>query len=179
MQEALLRRSWGYYQRVCNAQQREINFIPRADVFATTSEYTIHVSVPGARKENISVTYDPERAELQISGVVLRQGVDEKAYSALVVDERGEEEIGIFEREIRLLHAAADAASVATSVVDVNGISAWLADGILIITLRRVATLPGPEKVTVPVRDGVPDSHLDPPADHLEVNGDFAVDVEK
>ena len=128
--------------------------MPCVDIFATVSEFIIHFSLPGARKADISVTYDPERTTLQVVGVVLRPGIDEKAFSALVADEKGEEEIGVFEREIQPANLTGLIASD-VAVVDVNDITAWLTDGVLIVTLPRVTALPLP-KMTVIVQDRPP-----------------------
>lgn len=138
----LLEQFWHNYQRTWNSYQNQVDFTPRVDVFSTPEKYTVHISLPGAKKENINVHYEPSESTLQVHGVVLRPGSDEGLNSALVLDER-REEAGAFEREIRL-------GEKEPANVDVGSITARLADGVLVVTLPRV---PG-EKKKVVVEDG-------------------------
>lgn len=47
------RSSWGWHSSLGNTE-----FSPEVDVFDTPTSYAIHVSLPGARKEDIGVNYD-------------------------------------------------------------------------------------------------------------------------
>ncbi|KAH8153443.1 uncharacterized protein LAJ45_02256 [Morchella importuna] len=61
---------------------------PAADVFDTATSYVIHISLPGAKKEDIWIGFDEQKSEIQISGVVYRNG-DEELLKTLTVGERG------------------------------------------------------------------------------------------
>ncbi|ELR08197.1 hypothetical protein GMDG_03008 [Pseudogymnoascus destructans 20631-21] len=52
-------------------------FAPAVDTFSTSTEYVLHVALPGARKEDVSVNWDAEKGELNIAGVVYRAGDEE------------------------------------------------------------------------------------------------------
>jgi HSP20 family protein len=101
---------------------------PEADVFDTPSAYVVHVSLPGANKEDVGCTWDPERSELEIAGVVHRPG-DEEFLKTLALDER---HVGAFERKVRLGSRAHPAH------VDVDGIFAKLENGILIVEVPKM-----------------------------------------
>lgn len=104
------------------------DFAPHADVFDTEDAYVIHLSLPGAKKENVDVNYDADKSEVSVAGVITRPG-DEAFLKTLALDER---EVGVFERKIRLGSRAHPAA------VEVEGIHAKMEDGILIITVPKV-----------------------------------------
>jgi HSP20 family protein len=101
---------------------------PEADVFDTPGAFVVHVSLPGANKEDVGVTWDPERSELQIAGVVHRPG-DEEFLKTLAMDER---KVGAFERKVRLGTRAHPAH------VDIDGISAKFENGILIVEVPKM-----------------------------------------
>lgn len=48
--------AWGWRSSVGNTE-----FSPAVDVFDTPTSYAIHVSLPGARREDIGVNYDEVR----------------------------------------------------------------------------------------------------------------------
>lgn len=109
----------------------EINFEPRADIFENTSAYTIHLSLPGAKKEDVGVEYEGEHSVLRITGVVHRPEVDEQMMNELVVDGR-KRETGVFEKAIRL-GTKRDPANI-----DVAGISAKMTDGVLVVRIPKI-----------------------------------------
>jgi len=104
------------------------DWAPEADVFDTQTSYVVHVSLPGARKEDIGVTWEPERSEIIIAGVVHRPG-DEEFLKTIAMDER---RVGAFERKILLGTRASPAH------VDVDGIGAKLENGILIVEVPKM-----------------------------------------
>ncbi|KAK5945523.1 hypothetical protein PMZ80_002728 [Knufia obscura] len=110
---------------------QEVNFEPRADIFENKDLYTIHLSLPGAKKSDIGVDYDGEHSMLRITGVVHRPDVDEQMLKELVVDGR-KRETGVFEKAIRL-GTKRDPASI-----DVAGISAKMTDGVLVVKIPKV-----------------------------------------
>lgn len=104
------------------------DFQPEADVFDTESSYVIHVSLPGAKKEDIGVSWDAEKSEIAITGVVHRPG-DEDFIKTLALNER---KVGPFERKIRLGSRANPAQ------VDDDAIAAKLEDGILRVDVPKL-----------------------------------------
>ncbi|OTA24933.1 hypothetical protein BTJ68_12306 [Hortaea werneckii EXF-2000] len=101
---------------------------PEADVFDTPEAFVVHVSLPGAKKEDIGVNWDQEKSELSIGGVIYRPG-GEELLQTLALDER---KVGAFERKLRLGSRANPAQ------VDVDGISAKLEDGILRVEVPKM-----------------------------------------
>ena len=110
---------------------REVDFVPRADIFDTQSNYIVHVSLPGAQKQGISVDYDTVKSTLCLAGVVSRPGIDEALSSPLTMGGR-DSEIGVFERQIHIGTRSEPAN------VDVDKISAKLSDGIMVIRLPKL-----------------------------------------
>jgi len=104
------------------------DWAPDVDVFDTESSFVVHVSLPGANKDDVGVTWDPERSELQIAGVVHRPG-DEAFLKTLALDER---KVGAFERKIRLGTRAQPAQ------IDIDSISAKFENGILVVDVPKM-----------------------------------------
>ncbi|KAL8745291.1 MAG: hypothetical protein Q9184_007895 [Pyrenodesmia sp. 2 TL-2023] len=103
------------------------DFSPPADVFDTEDNYIIHISLPGAKKEDVGVNWDADKSELSVAGVIYRPG-DEDFLKTLALDER---QVGVFERKVRLGSRASPAA------VDDDGMSAKMEDGVLIVTIPK------------------------------------------
>lgn len=103
------------------------DFVPEADIFSTQTEFVIHVSLPGAKKEDVGVNWDAEKSELSIAGVIYRPG-DEEFLKTLDV---GERKVGPFERKIRLGTRANPAQ------VDEEQITAKLEDGVLRVEVPK------------------------------------------
>jgi len=130
---------------------QEVNFEPRADIFENKDLYTIHLSLPGAKKSDLGVDYDGENSVLRVTGVVHRPDVDERMLKDLVVDGR-KRETGVFEKAIRL-GTKRDPANI-----DVAGISAKMTDGVLVVKIPKVEKIH--EKREVPITadsEGQPD----------------------
>lgn len=130
---------------------QEVNFEPRADIFENKGLYTIHLSLPGAKKSDLGVDYDGENSVLRVTGVVHRPDVDEQMLKDLVVDGR-KRETGVFEKAIRL-GTKRDPANI-----DVAGISAKMTDGVLVVKIPKVEKVH--EKREVPITadsEGQPD----------------------
>lgn len=104
------------------------DFRPEVDVFDTTDAFVVHVSLPGAKKEDVGVNWDSEKSELSIGGVIYRPG-DEELLNTLALDER---KVGAFERKVRLGSRANPAQ------IDIDGITAKLEDGILRVTVPKM-----------------------------------------
>jgi HSP20 family protein len=107
-----------------------VDFVPRADVFNTSTEYVVHVSLPGAKKSDVSVDYDPEESTLRLSGVIHRPEFSEELHNAMVIEERNHE-VGVFGRNITL------GTREAPAVIDNENISAKFVDGILVVRLPK------------------------------------------
>ncbi|KAF2204892.1 HSP20-like chaperone [Delitschia confertaspora ATCC 74209] len=104
------------------------DFEPEADVFDTESSFIIHVSLPGAKKEDVGVNWDPEKSEVSIAGVIYRPG-DEEFIKTLALSER---KVGPFERKVRLGTRANPAQ------IDADMIMAKLEDGILRVEVPKL-----------------------------------------
>jgi len=130
-----------------------VNFEPRADIFENRDLYTLHLSLPGAKKSDIGVDYDGEHSVLRITGVVHRPEVDEQMLKELVVDGR-KRETGVFEKAIRL-GTKRDPASI-----DVAGISAKMSDGVLVVKIPKVEKVHQKREVPIttdPIAEGQAD----------------------
>ncbi|KAL2756334.1 hypothetical protein ACRALDRAFT_1070593 [Sodiomyces alcalophilus JCM 7366] len=79
---------------------------PPLDLFATPSAYIIHLALPGAQKEDITVDWDADGSALRIAGVVHRPG-DEALLSTLVPG-TAERPVGYFERVVPLPPSGAE-----------------------------------------------------------------------
>lgn len=108
--------------------EKDETFTPEADVFDAAESFVIHVSLPGAKKEDVAVSWDAATSTLSIAGVVYRPG-DEELLKTLALDER---KVGVFERKVRLGSRANPAQ------VDVDAISAKLEDGILRVDVPKL-----------------------------------------
>ena len=104
------------------------DFSPPADVFDTEDAYIVHVSLPGAKKEDVGVNWDADKSELSLAGVIYRPG-DEDFLKTLALDER---HVGVFERKIRLGSRANPAQ------VDADAISARMDEGVLVVTIPKL-----------------------------------------
>lgn len=104
------------------------SFTPPVDVFNTEKSFVLHVALPGAKKEDVGVNWDPEHGLLKISGVVHRPG-DEAFLKTLT---RGERTVGVFERNVPLPPDGSK------DEVDGFGITAKMEDGVLVITVPKV-----------------------------------------
>lgn len=107
----------------------ENNFTPPIDVFSTPAAYVLHVALPGAKKEDVGVNWDAEKSELNVAGVVYRQG-DEEFLKTLSKRER---KVGVFERSVKLPPGEEE-----KEELDGENITAKLEDGVLIVTVPKV-----------------------------------------
>ncbi|KAF1819739.1 HSP20-like chaperone, partial [Dissoconium aciculare CBS 342.82] len=103
-------------------------FTPDVDVFDTAESFVVDVSLPGAKKEDIGVSWNPEKSELSIAGVLHRHG-DEEFLLALSMSER---KVGAFERTVRLGSRANPAS------IDSDAITARMEDGVLRIDVPKL-----------------------------------------
>jgi len=113
-----------------DATKDSTSFTPPMDLFTTPTSYTIHISLPGAKKEDIGINFSSTTATLTVSGVVYKPG-SEEFLATLTSSERNDS--GMFERNIVLRGNEKDGGAV-----DSDGINAKLEDGILIVTVPRV-----------------------------------------
>lgn len=102
--------------------------IPEADIFDTETAFIVHVSLPGAKKEDVGVNWDAEKSELSIAGVIYRPG-DEEFLKTLAMDER---KVGAFDRKVRLGTRASPAH------IDADTITAKLEDGVLRVEVPKL-----------------------------------------
>lgn len=125
---------------------QETDFEPRTDIFENKDQYTIHVSLPGAKKSDVAVDYDGEHSTIRITGIVHRPEVNEQSLAELVVDGR-KRETGVFEKAIRLGTKKEPAS------VDVSGISARMIDGVLIVKVPKVEPVHHKREVPIAAED--------------------------
>ena len=115
------------------------DFTPPADIFDTPDAYVVHVSLPGAKKEDVGVNWDADKSELNIAGVVYRPG-DEEFLKTLALDER---KVGVFDRKVKLGSKANPAN------VDADGIAAKMEDGVLLVTIPKTEEFVDVKKVDI------------------------------
>ena len=101
--------------------------MPPVDIFSTEKAFVLHVSLPGALKEDIGVNWDGEK--LNIAGVVYRPG-NEEFLQTMTSSER---KVGMFERSIKLPPVGSDE----KDDIDGLGITAKMENGILIVTVPK------------------------------------------
>ena len=111
-----------------NSNNNSKDFTPPADIFDTEDAYIIHISLAGAKKEDVGVNWDADKSELNVAGVIYRPG-DEEFLKTLALDER---KVGVFERKIKL------GSKVNPAQVDAEGISAKMEEGVLMITIPKL-----------------------------------------
>jgi len=104
------------------------DFSPPADIFDTKDAYVVHVSLAGAKREDVGCNWNADENELSVAGVIYRPG-DEEMLKALALNER---QVGVFERKIKLGSREKPAA------VDSDGISAKMEDGVLVIRVPKI-----------------------------------------
>ncbi|KAI9810088.1 MAG: hypothetical protein M1827_006699 [Pycnora praestabilis] len=109
------------------AEKDSTDFTPPVDVFDTEDAYFIHVSLPGAKKEDVGVNWNADKSELCIAGVVHRPG-DEEFLKTLAM---GERKVGVFDKKVKLGNRANPAS------VDADTISAKLEDGVLRVEIPK------------------------------------------
>ena len=103
------------------------DFTPPCDVFDTPEAYVIHISLPGAKKEDVGVNWDADKSEVSVAGVVYRIG-DEEMLKTLAMDER---DVGVFERKVRL------GSPTNPANVDAESITAKMEDGVLVVRVPK------------------------------------------
>ncbi|KAK4197772.1 hypothetical protein QBC40DRAFT_100933 [Triangularia verruculosa] len=108
----------------------EQTFSPPADVFDSEGAWTVHLAVPGAKKQDVGVHWDKDRGVLVVRGVVYRPG-DEEFLRGLVTAER---KVGLFERKIKMPPVEREEAD---EEVDEDGITAKLEDGVLVVAVPK------------------------------------------
>lgn len=110
-------------------------FVPPVDIFNTSNNWTLHVAVPGAKKEDVNVHWDADRSTLLISGLVYRPG-DEEFLNTLVAAQR---RVGLFERRVQLPPAGiSHNEDGEKEEVDADHITARMEDGILVVVVPKV-----------------------------------------
>ena len=115
------------------------DFTPPADIFDTPDAYVVHISLPGAKKEDVGVNWDADKSELNIAGVIYRPG-DEEFLKTLALDER---KVGVFDRKVKLGSKANPAN------VDADGIAAKMEDGVLLVTIPKTEEFVDVKKVDI------------------------------
>lgn len=107
----------------------ENSFVPPVDMFATETEYVLHIAVPGAKKEDVGVNFDADKGELNVAGVIYRPGNEE----FLKTLSQSERKVGVFERTVKIPPTEHE-----KEEVDGEAITAKMEDGVLIVTIPKV-----------------------------------------
>ncbi|KAF6231042.1 hypothetical protein HO173_010742 [Letharia columbiana] len=115
------------------------DFTPPADIFDTPDAYVVHISLPGAKKEDVGVNWDADKSELNVAGVIYRPG-NEEFLKTLALDER---KVGVFDRKVKLGSKANPAN------VDADSISAKMEDGVLLVTIPKTEEFVDVKKVDI------------------------------
>ena len=115
------------------------DFTPPADIFDTPDAYVVHLSLPGAKKEDVGVNWDADKSELNVAGVIYRPG-DEEFLKTLALDER---KVGVFDRKVKL------GSKENPANVDADGIGAKMEDGVLLITIPKTEEFVDVKKVDI------------------------------
>lgn len=110
--------------------QHDGSSVPPLDIFTTEKAYIIHISLPGAVKEDVGVNWDAEKSLLNVAGVVYRPG-NEEFIQCLTSSER---RVGMFERSVKLPPPEVDE----KEDIDAFGITARMDNGILIVTVPKM-----------------------------------------
>lgn len=118
----------GFGKKDAGGRDNSKDFTPPADIFDTEDAYIVHISLAGAKKEDVGVNWDADKSELNVAGVIYRPG-DEEFLKTLALDER---KVGVFERKVKL------GSKVNPAQVDSDAISAKMEDGILMITIPKL-----------------------------------------
>lgn len=105
-------------------------FTPPVDIFDSPQAYVVHVALPGAAREDIGVSWNPDQGTLDLAGVVHRPG-DEQFLQTL---SSGERRVGLFDRSIPLPPAGA----AAKDEVDGSSITAKLENGLLVVVVPKM-----------------------------------------
>lgn len=131
--------------RHASASTPDATFSPPVDVFDTQTAYLVHVSLPGAQKEDIGVHWDAEKNTLNIAGVLYRaNGADHELVNQMIQWERP---VGLFERSVRLplpkrnvrVPINGEAARESSiEDIDADHIVAKLEDGVLVLTVPKM-----------------------------------------
>ncbi|ROW18294.1 hypothetical protein VPNG_00364 [Cytospora leucostoma] len=115
-------------------KENESSFTPPLDLFEQTDRWVLHIAVPGAKKEDVGVSWDADRSVLSVSGVVHRPG-DEEFLKGL---KSGERSTGLFSRDVKLPPAEGEKKESSKEEVNVEAIEAKMEDGILIVTVPKI-----------------------------------------
>lgn len=105
----------------------QFNIIPPVDVLDNKDNYELHVSVPGAKKDDIHIDFNPDNNQVEITGEIARHRED----SNLKLKERF---TGSFSRVIRLPTG---------TKLDENNIKANYSAGVLTLIVAKAVSEQG------------------------------------
>lgn len=121
-------------QQQQQSDEADDTFSPPIDIFNTPTAFILHAALPGAKKEHIGVTWNPQSRTLRIAGVVHRPGDEAFLQTLTSVQER---RVGLFEKEVKLPPAGVSEEDQDVEV-DGSGITAKMEEGVLIVTVPKV-----------------------------------------
>lgn len=122
----------------------DFDIVPPVDLIEKENKFEIHASIPGVPKDQINLDYNDDNKELTISGTVPEVNIEKNEKDKHYKELRS----GSFERKVRF----------GTDVnVDAEKISAGYKNGILTITVPKIAADKKKEKVRkVQISEGNP-----------------------
>lgn len=107
-------------------------FTPRMDYFDTPRAFLINVSLPGAKREDCSLTYDAKSGAIKVQGRIRRPSdADTLDLNMLTLGERA---IGSFERKIWLRELDGS-----QTPVDYAAMTAKMEDGVLVVRVPKIS----------------------------------------
>lgn len=115
-------------------KENDGSFTPPLDLFEQKDRWVLHIAVPGAKKEDVGVSWDADRSILSVSGVVHRPG-DEEFLKGL---KSGERSTGLFSRDVKLPPAEGERKESSKDEVNAEAIEAKMEDGILVVTVPKI-----------------------------------------
>nr|POE56473.1 heat shock protein 16 [Quercus suber] len=104
-------------------------FTPEVDVCDTKEASTVLVSLPGGKKENCNVIWDPETSQLTITGTIERESCD--GGEPMLRFRKQERKLGAFRRNVNL------GAIGKRGAVGIDAVSAKMEAGVLKIIVTR------------------------------------------
>jgi len=114
---------------------RDPKFKPPVDIFSTAEAWTLHIAVPGVKKEDTIINWDEDKSTLTVKGSVprLMTATDQETNSTLISTERV---VGPFERVIELPPVGSDE-EVKYKVRSPDLITARMENGVLVVVVPK------------------------------------------
>ncbi|BFZ63941.1 hypothetical protein YB2330_005078 [Saitoella coloradoensis] len=113
--------------------KKEELWVPALDVYSTPTHLTLHFALPGLRKDDLELEYDPRSDRLYIGGVIHSP----QQHSSSSTSEIKERKVGKFERVVELERYLDEEEDVGKRFAH-EGVEAKVEDGIVEIRVPKV-----------------------------------------